>query len=287
MSPQIFVYTGDQSVASGEDALFEVRAEGGAAPLSYQWRFNGFPINGATNATLTLTNTQIGQAGNYSVQISNLLGTASSRTSKLYVGLSNDNFDHALVLAPGGGRTLGSSVGATKEPGEPAHAGNNGGQSVWFSWQSPSASTVMVDTIGSSFDTLLAVYTGNVVSNLSLVMADDDGAGYQLNSKLTFMATAGTTYHIAVDGYNGASGGVVLNTAISPALVCAPVLTTNGAFMLQVRGSAGQKIVFEASTNLQTWLPISTSTIPDIGISSILDDKSAITPKRFFRARQQ
>lgn len=287
MSPQILFKTGDQSIASGQDAAFEVRAEGGAAELFYQWRFNGIPISGATNATFTITNAQVAHAGNYSVQVSNFLGTALSDTAKLFVGLSNDNFDQASAIAPSGGRTLGSNSGATKEPGEPAHAGNSGGRSVWFSWQPTANSTVTIDTIGSSFDTLLAVYTGNAVTNLSLVAADDDGAGYQLNSKLTFSASAAVAYRIAVDGYNGAAGGIVLNVAVAQPLVCLATKGTNGLFVLQTGGPVGQKIVIEASTNLQNWLPISTNVIPGIGVVSIIDSNSANTVQRFFRARLQ
>ena len=42
---------------------------------------------------------------------------------------------------------------------------------------------------------------------------DDDPAGGTYTSALTFNAVAGTTYYFAVDGYNGASGSVVLNLA--------------------------------------------------------------------------
>ncbi len=286
-SPQIFVRPYDQSVATGQNAMFEVRAEGGAAELFYQWRFNGIPINGATNASHTITNAQTAHAGNYSVQISNLLGTVLSGTIKLYVGVPNDNFDHAGEIAPAGGRTLGSNAGATKETGEPAHAGNTGGRSVWFLWRAPANNTVTVDTIGSTFDTLLAVYTGNVVSNLTLIAADDDGAGFQLNSKLAFLANAGVAYRIAVDGYNGANGGIVLNVTVDQPIVCSPALTTNGTFMLQVSGPVVQKIIIEASTNLQDWLPISTIAVPDIGVVSILDTQSPNMNQRFFRAKVQ
>ena len=69
-----------------------------------------------------------------------------------------------------------------------------------------------IDTIGSSFDTLLAVYIGNSVSNLSVVVSNDDidGANNR-QSRVTFTPTIGTTYHIAVDGFGGASGLVQLN----------------------------------------------------------------------------
>jgi len=48
-------------------------------------------------------------------------------------------------------------VNATKEPGEPAHAGNDGGASIWYSWTAPSTGNVTITTEGSSFDTLLGV----------------------------------------------------------------------------------------------------------------------------------
>jgi len=52
----------------------------------------------------------------------------------------------------------GTNADASKESGEPSHAGDAGGHSVG-SAGAPSNGTVVVDTIGSTFDTLLAVYT--------------------------------------------------------------------------------------------------------------------------------
>ena len=96
-------------------------------------------------------------------------------------------------------------MNATKEAGEPNRAGNIGGKSVWWAWTATSAGTVQVDTIGSNFDTTLGVYTGGNVSSLTPVVSDDDG-GSNRTSKVTFTAIAGTTYQIAVDGYNGGTG---------------------------------------------------------------------------------
>jgi subtilisin-like proprotein convertase family protein len=123
----------------------------------------------------------------------------------------NDNFSNAVVLPGGSPSVIGTTVSATKEPGEPNHAGNPGGHSVWYQWTAPSSSPVTIDTVGSSFNTLLAVYTGGSVSNLSLVASNDDIApGTNLQSRVTFLASAGTVYQIAVDGYNGLAGNLVL-----------------------------------------------------------------------------
>ncbi len=122
-------------------------------------------------------------------------------------GPSNDLFSNAIVITNPQAIVTGSNVGATKEPGEPNHAGNAGGQSVWWTWTAPTNGTVTIDTTGSSFDTLLAVYTGDSVSNLSPVASNDDvspnviSPALNVASTVTFSAVAGTAYQIAVDGY--------------------------------------------------------------------------------------
>ncbi len=54
-----------------------VGASGVPAP-SYQWRWNGTNIVGATNAMLTLNNFQPMQTGSYGVVVSNFAGTVAS-----------------------------------------------------------------------------------------------------------------------------------------------------------------------------------------------------------------
>ena len=75
--------------------------------------------------------------------------------------------------------------------------------------------TYTIGTLGSQFDTLLAIYTGSAVSNLTMVAADDDSGGGGA-SAVTFNAVAGTPYQIVVDGYGGASGDISLNLAQTP-----------------------------------------------------------------------
>src|SRR5438094_461240 len=126
---------------------------------------------------------------------------------------ANDLFVNAQSIGGASGRVTGSNVGATKESGEPSHAGNAGGRSVWYNWTAPDSGSVTIETVGSSFDTLLAVYTGSSVSTLTRVASNDDidYASRNLQSRVTFTAVGGTLYRIAVDGYGGASGNVSLN----------------------------------------------------------------------------
>jgi len=132
-------------------------------------------------------------------------------------GPENDYFADAATLSGASGQVFGSNLDATKENGEPDHAGYPGGVSVWWKWTAPYNGDVVIDTFGSDFDTLLAVYMGSSVGNLDEIASNDQAAeGNQ--SEVSFVAVANTTYWIAVDGYYGEVGGVVLNWAGSSML---------------------------------------------------------------------
>lgn len=121
---------------------------------------------------------------------------------------ANDNFVNRINI-PGGGVAVGHNLGATKETGETNHAQAVGGKSVWWTWTAPSDSCVTVTTAGSGFDTLLHVYTNATLASLVSVAANDDATG-DVTSSVSFKAIAGLTYQIAVDGFNGASGNILL-----------------------------------------------------------------------------
>jgi hypothetical protein len=73
-----------QETVAGATVTFEVKASG-TSPLSYQWRYNGTPIAGATSSRLTLSNVDIANSGDYSVVASNMAGADTSRTAQLDV----------------------------------------------------------------------------------------------------------------------------------------------------------------------------------------------------------
>src|SRR5205085_10577373 len=122
----------------------------------------------------------------------------------------NDSFTSAQVVAGVPGQISGSNVSAHKETGEPNHAGNAGGQSVWYSWTTPFSRPVTFDTRGSSIDTLLAVYQGTSIGGLVPVVSNDDISPSDHWSRVTFDAVAGTVYRIAVDGFGGGEGTIEL-----------------------------------------------------------------------------
>ena len=134
-----------------------------------------------------------------------LLGCAFFASSAHAAPPANDAFAAAQVLVGESGSVTGTNVEATKEPGEPPHAGNAGGRSVWYRWVATFSGQAVVETcIGTTFDTLLAAYVGSNVAALGVVVSSDDDCGDR--SQFVFNAVAGTTYSFAVDGFDGAAG---------------------------------------------------------------------------------
>src|SRR2546422_485379 len=134
-----------------------------------------------------------------------------------------DNLSGSNVISGLAGTGRGSNVGASREPGEPDHANQRGKHSVWLTWQPPPpAGVATIDTAGSSFDTLLAVYTGDsfskfkpVASNDDVNSCDDPTGGFH-TSRVSFNAQPGKVYHIAVDGLADAAGDIVLSWNLVP-----------------------------------------------------------------------
>ncbi|EEF59906.1 beta strand repeat-containing protein [Pedosphaera parvula] len=84
VAPAITTQPQNQTVAVGQSATFSVVATG-TAPLLYQWRFNTTNIPGAQGSSLTLSNVQPSNAGNYSVVITNIAGKVTSSNALLTV----------------------------------------------------------------------------------------------------------------------------------------------------------------------------------------------------------
>jgi hypothetical protein len=83
-SPAIFQQAVSQSVSIGSGATFSVIATGIPAP-TYQWNLNGNPIAGATAASYSIASVAAGDAGSYTVTVTNSLGTVTSDAATLTV----------------------------------------------------------------------------------------------------------------------------------------------------------------------------------------------------------
>ena len=90
LPPNIVTSPINQRVLQGGTASFSVTANG-TQPLSYQWQMDGVPlvdggrISGSATPTLTITNLQFSDAGQYLVVVSNAYGVATSAAAALGV----------------------------------------------------------------------------------------------------------------------------------------------------------------------------------------------------------
>jgi trimeric autotransporter adhesin len=228
--PLIVTDPESQTVNAGSDAAFSVVVTT-PTPLNYQWLHNGSPISGAVFPALLIPNVQPPHAGLYSVVVSNPNRAVESAAAALELGptwgiFSRDKVEELLyaneadsplnerfiLIALGGsGRQIFDNTAATSQNAEPIHCGVPGGSSRWLRFRTESNGVVVLDTLGSSIDTVLAVYTGTNVATLSAVACDDNGAPDNARSLVRFQAVEGTDYLVAVDGVNAAQGRIHLN----------------------------------------------------------------------------
>jgi Bacterial Ig-like domain len=74
---------------------------------------------------------------------------------------------------------------------------------VWYRWTAPTSGSTTIDTCTANIDSILAVYTGSALTGLSRVADNNNGCPSGWGSKVTFNATAGTNYRIAVGDAGG------------------------------------------------------------------------------------
>jgi outer membrane protein assembly factor BamB len=86
LPPQITQQPAASIAAVGANASFSVTATS-SVPMTYQWRFNGTNLPGATATNLVINNIQPPNAGNYSVLVANQAGTVPSAVATLTVDL--------------------------------------------------------------------------------------------------------------------------------------------------------------------------------------------------------
>ena len=161
----------------------------------------------------------------WSIQAKNSDGTARSATYRFTTvtpAPQNDRFSMATRISGRSGRARGSNVGATMESGE----SGLGDKSVWWQWRSPSNGTATIDTVGSSFDTILGVYTGTRVGALTRLAESDNAAGIGQQSRVILEVEAATVYWLRVSGRvspfgRGGTGNIVLNWNLEAAGVSA------------------------------------------------------------------
>jgi len=181
-------------------------------------------FNSSTSLTATLGSAQlVGFGSTNDIQVVNLPpGGGKSRALSFQVVAPpppNDNFSNAINITALRFADTEDSSGATTESTDPvppcAHQytsaqGNTGGHpngvynTIWYKFTPVFSASLNVDTLQSSYDTVLSIWTGSAGSLVNLACNDDTNVnGFFLpQSQLSNIPlTAGNTYYIMVSSF--------------------------------------------------------------------------------------
>jgi hypothetical protein len=215
------------------NAAFSVTALG-ATPFSYQWRKNGANVTGATSASLTLTNVQTNQAGNYTVVITNAYGSVTSSVAVLTVNrlAQTINFVGGLPARRVDDAPFGLS--ATASSGLP----------VSYTSSCPGVATVSGNTVTiTGFGN--TIITASQAGNTTYLPADSV-------SQTLHVAMAGTVVAWGQNNYGQTNvpAGLSGVMAIDAGFFHTVALKTNGAVVAWGRNAYGETNVPAGLTNV-------------------------------------
>jgi len=135
----------------------------------------------------------------------------------------NDNFADAVVIGGLSFTDSLSTVDATTEADEPTQCDpfEETGATVWYAFTASKKMVLEANTFGSSYDTVLAAFTGTSLPDLIQLTCNDDTAGLQ--SRVVFTAERGQTIFFQVGGFFGEQGDLVFNVLKGKAFPNKPI----------------------------------------------------------------
>jgi O-glycosyl hydrolase len=203
----------NEAVAAGGTALFTVSASA-VAPLSYQWQFNGTNLAGATQTALDLTNAQSGNAGSYSVVISNVYGAITSAAAVLTVtpALPSIATQPADQAARCGGSASFSAAPSGSEP---------------FTWQWQLNGTNLIGATNSTL--ILTNVQLRDVGVYQAVVGNAYGSVFSSNANLTLVPSFVAAWGDNSLGQTNVPEGLTNVTAISAGALFSLALNRDGS----------------------------------------------------------
>jgi hypothetical protein len=169
--PSIIAQPTNQRVCSGGVLTLSVIAN---FATSYQWSFNGAAILGATNSTYSVSAATSANRGNYSVTVTNALGSVTSTVASVVVGSSITS--NPISLSVSATQTATFSVSAT---------GLSPFAYQWFQIPSGGTSGVPIAGATSSFYTTPAVDSSYDGSQYYATVTDSCSTMTSANASLT------------------------------------------------------------------------------------------------------
>jgi PKD repeat protein len=244
--PSIATPPASQSVAVGSNATFTVSSTG-TPPLYYQWRFNGTPINGATDTTYTRTNAQCTDAGGFDVVVSNSISTVTSPLATLTVVAP------AVILVQPTNTAVLVGQTATLQ----TTATNDCGGGLSYQW------LLSTNSLANATNSSLVISNAQVSDTGDYLVIVADLAG-SVTSSVAHLSVVGT---------------------VAPTILGPAISGTNFTFSFQ--SVAGKTYVVQYEDDLQSASWLTLQTIPGDGTLKTVVTPIAASPRRFYRLSVQ
>jgi hypothetical protein len=196
----------------------------------------------------------------------------------VFISRANDDFDFPVVVSAEPYTTTQNTSGVTEFFDDPTlpcvgWAGNN---TVWYRYTPVSNATVVIDTLGSSYDTVLGVWTGTRGSLQNRACNDDYG---DVSSRVEVSVVAGTNYYIEIAGFGPISeGSLTLNilklpgafNKSAPVNGAAGVSTTPTLTWAASSGATGYEYCYDTTDDgaCTNWISTGTSTSASPSLSA-------------------
>nr|HEV7953476.1 hypothetical protein [Candidatus Acidoferrales bacterium] len=168
---------------------------------------------GGNQITFTLSHTLLQSGGQFFIGVTNLPPGGGAASPQLLFTVNsaappvNDNFANAIPVTTAIFTSAVDNSSATSEatdPIPPCVAGlsqNPTGKSVWWQYTARTAGNATITTLGSSYDTVLSVYTGTA-GNFTNVACNNDISASVKQSDVQIAVTVGTTYFFMVTAFD-------------------------------------------------------------------------------------
>jgi|GEM_PF-5415064 len=194
----------------------------------------------------------------------------------------HDDLANALVVGAPLYTNNQRNVGATLEPGEAlGTCGGTQTASVWYSFTAPYTDNFTFDTLGSTLDTVMSIWTGAAHPLTQVACNDDGGPGYGNASFIQTNITSGTTVYIRISGYDAQIGDYTLtvdNTNSDPTISDILDQNTNEdtatgviAFTVGDAETAPGSLIVTATSSNQVLVPDANITLGGTGANRTID----------------
>jgi hypothetical protein len=270
IAPIITTEPVSQAKDNGNNVTFTIAADG-SAPIYYQWYFNGTPLSGATNATLSLTQISTNNDGYYAAVVMNPAGSATSAEAVLTVHAPPFILSQPQTAAVLPGQSVTLSVSALSH------------DNMTYQWYFNGNA---IENNGGLLGLL-----GGILNSLFNILGLGSGQSANQPTLTIPKMQAGAVGNFTVVVQNGWGSTTSIVAAVSmvtssnaPSIQAASVQP--GSFNCQFSVPVGATYVVLASTNLANWTPIYTNTSQSATVT-FADTEAANYPRRFYKVALQ